>query len=410
MKVFLMNKKYIAGLFFLVCSIEQAAEYKLGLENIPATLPKVLCGKRIGLVTNQTGKDQQGNRNVDLLLTQGFNITHLFAPEHGIDGKVHAGETVHDAKDTKTGLPIVSVYKKGAGKSVDTKLLRDIDLFIFDMQDAGMRHYTYVSTLYKLLELGAEHGKPVLVLDRPNPLGAVMEGPLVEPKLSSFISIAPIALRHGMTLGELSNYFNAHHFNNKVDLKVVPMVGYKRTDGLQKMIVPLSPNLPSLASVHGYSFLGLLGEVGPFDVGVGTKNAFQCITLPVDLKFDTKKLDKLRTILKDHGIKSSWCYRKNSHKNKSFVGLYISIDNPNLVSTVRTLLAVLEFFKHEGVQLQFRTFDRAMGTDKVRHYLEGRGTKKRLVRSLKHDTQAFYLKAKPFFLYEPFPQITESFD
>ncbi|MGE0009319.1 MAG: exo-beta-N-acetylmuramidase NamZ domain-containing protein [Candidatus Babeliales bacterium] len=395
-------------LFLLLCSsFSLFAQYKLGLENISNELITSLKGKRIGLVTNQTGKDQQGNRNIDLLLNKGLNITHLFAPEHGIEGMVERGKTVHDAKDAKTGLPIVSVYSQGGdhttqGKQVDTALLDAIDVFIFDMQDAGMRHYTYVSTMYKLLEVASQFGKPVIILDRPNPLGGVMEAPLVEPALKSFIGIAPIPVRHGMTFGELATFFNKYYFQDTVLLTVVKMADYRRDMIFTTLLAPLSPKITTLKSLRGYSFLGLIGEVWPLNVD-GATEEFTVIGIPKKLKFDVKKFDALRTVLKDLHIVSCWHTYYSKRRQDYFVGLDLKIEDPNKVSTIHALLAVLEFFKKEGVQLSFGNFDRAMGSPIIREYIEGKIDKKRLVQALKRDTQAFYIKAKPFILYEPAP-------
>ncbi len=406
-----MHAQRIVYLILLFLSFQSyASTFKLGLENISDDLITSLKDKKIGLVTNQTGKDQLGNRNVDILRERGLTITHLFAPEHGIDGVVQAGKAVHDAKDKKTGLPIVSIYRQAgdattAGKQVDAQLLNNIDLFIFDMQDAGMRHYTYISTLYKLLEVAGEFGKPVIVLDRPNPLGGVMEAPLVESALKSFIGIAPIPVRHGMTFGELARYFNAQNFNNKVQLTVVQMSEYKRSFIFNDMQAALSPNITNIQSLRGYSFLGLLSEVGPFDVGIGSKEAFHIIGLPKSLKFDHKKFDVLRTLLKDQHINSCWYTYYSERKKDSYVGLHLRIENPDKVSTIDTLLTVLEFFKKEGIKLVYRNFDRAIGSSLVREYLEDKLDKKRLVQALKRDTQAFNFKAKSFFLYDPVPHI-----
>ena len=194
----------------------------------------------------------------------------IFAPEHGFDGKSHAAQEIKDGRDVKTKIPVMSLYGKGTGKKVDPEMIKNIDAFFFDIQDSGMRHYTYISTLFTILKAAEEEKKKVIVFDRPNPLGKAMEGPLVESSLISFISIASIPLRHGMTLGELAEYFNQHVLEKQAALTVVPMKNYDRTVGIEHLHAPLSPNIASKESCHGYSFLGLLGEVKPFDVGVGT--------------------------------------------------------------------------------------------------------------------------------------------
>src|SRR5207249_6044556 len=143
----------------------------------------------------------------------------------------------------------------------------ELDCLVFDIQDSGMRHYTYISTLLNTMKIAAEYKKPYIVLDRPNPLGGMMQGPLVQPDLISFISIAPIPLRHGMTIGELAHYFNGHILEKSAILHVIPMHDYNRMNGFAGTFLhQLSPNLLSLQSCYGYSFLGLLGEVEPFDV------------------------------------------------------------------------------------------------------------------------------------------------
>jgi uncharacterized protein YbbC (DUF1343 family) len=143
--------------------------------------------------------------------------------------------------------------------------------------------------------------------------------------------------------------------------------------------------------------------VGPFDIGIGSKEAFYIIGIPKSMKFDHKKFDTLRTLLKDQHVESCWHAYYSERKKDSYVGLRLKINDPNKVSTIGTLLTVLNFFKKEGVKLTFRNFDRAMGTTLVREYLENKGDEKRLMQALKRDTQAFYFTAKPFFLYEPAP-------
>ena len=210
-------------------------------------MPKPLS---IGLVTNQTGKDQKGTATLDILLKKGFKVTYIFAAEHGIEGKIEAGKELKDGRESSRNIPVVSLYAGGdKGKKIDPATLKDIDIIFFDIQDSGMRHYTYISTLYAVLKAAGQENKKVVVFDRPNPLGKAMEGPLVEPELISFISIAPIPLRHGMTVGELAEYFNEHILEKKAALKVVEMKDYERTHGIAHLPSPLSPNIASRESL-----------------------------------------------------------------------------------------------------------------------------------------------------------------
>ena len=176
--------------------------YKLGVENIPQALVDRLSNSQlaVGVVTNHTGCDQQGARTIDLLRNKNINVTTIFVPEHGLKGNVAAGETVDNSVDEKTGLPVQSLYVAGGAKRIPDQLFANVHTIMFDMQDVGMRHFTYISTLYTVLEAAARQKKEVIVFDRPNPLGSAMEGPVCDQALRSFVGIAPIPLRHGSTV------------------------------------------------------------------------------------------------------------------------------------------------------------------------------------------------------------------
>jgi len=230
--------------------------FYLGVENLSAPLinkivlsPSGSC--KTGLITNQTGVDQKDRRTVEVLGSCGCDVRYIFVPEHGMCG-VAAERDVHDSVDEITHIPIVSLYGNGTGKMISIDHLNKIDLLVFDIQDSGMRHYTYISTLLNTMKIAAEHKKPYVVLDRPNPLGGLMQGPLVEDDLVSFISIASIPVRHGMTIGELAWYFNTYVLDNPVLLHVVTMRGYNRISGYSSPFLhQLSPNLQSLQSLYG---------------------------------------------------------------------------------------------------------------------------------------------------------------
>jgi len=271
----------IASFLVCFCIVPIFSKYQLGLEALSDSSICTIRNLRVALVTNQTGKDMQGRRNIDILLARGLKFTCILTPEHGLDGSVPAGAAVPDSKDQKTGIPVLSLYGHGTGKVISKKILDNIDIFLIDLQDCGMRHFTYISTLYKVLESAADYNKKVIVLDRPNPLGDVMDGPLVEHDLLSFVSIASIPVRHGMTIGELALYFNTYVLKRRARLQVVPMQNYDRVCGLCGTLpAPLSPNIASLQSCYGYSFLGLLGEFKPFEIGIKVKRPFQVIMLP----------------------------------------------------------------------------------------------------------------------------------
>lgn len=397
--------------FFLLisCAVSPAViEFKLGVENIPDKIIKEYAKKKtsVALITNQTGKDQKGNRTIDILRAKGFHVVKIFAPEHGFDGKEQAAQEVKDGIDVKTKIPVMSMYGKGTGKKIDPELIKDIDTFIFDIQDSGMRHYTYISTLFNVLKTAATEQKKVIVLDRPNPLGKTMEGPLVEPSLISFISIASIPLRHGMTIGELADYFNSHVLEARASLTIVEMAGYNRTRGLDQLHAPLSPNIASKESCHGYCFLGLLGEIKPFDVGVGTPHSFQLISLPASMPLPISFWAELSERLRYCGIQSSTHQYMHEKKKELYHGLRLCMDNINQVNAFNAFLITVSLVKKAGITIDFqKEFDKAAGSSRVRTFLTGNISYQELMGDVNKDLQIFFQKAQPVFRYTPYPEL-----
>ena len=384
------------------------AEFRLGIENISDRFVWQYLNQKIsiGLVTNQTGKDQKGNRTVDILLKKGFKVSAIFAPEHGFEGNTEAAQEIKDGRDVKTNIPVISLYGKGSGKKIDSEMIKNIDAFFFDIQDSGMRHYTYISTLFTILQAAAQEGKRVVVFDRPNPLGKTMEGPMVDPTLISFISIASIPLRHGMTVGELAEYFNNHVLEKKARLAVVPMREYDRSYGIADLHAPLSPNIASKASCHGYCFLGLLGEVSPFDVAIGTPDAFQVIALPESLAVPAAAWQQLATQLKAYGINCAsykfYCERKKEMHS----GLKLSMPNINQVNAFNAFLVTVSIMKKAGAPIDFKPiFDKAAGSKQVRLFLMGIMSYQEMIDDVNNGLQAFFQKAQSVFKYLPFPQL-----
>lgn len=186
----------------------------------------LLQGKRVGVVANHTSRIN-GVHLVDSLLQLKVNVIKVFSPEHGFRGKADAGEKVNSDKDLATGLPIISLY--GKNKKPTTEQLEDLDVVIFDIQDVGARFYTYISTMHYVMEACAENDKKVIVLDRPNPNGHFVDGPVLDPNFSSFVGMHPVPIVHGMTIGEYANMINGEGWlanGSTCDLKVIPMRNY----------------------------------------------------------------------------------------------------------------------------------------------------------------------------------------
>lgn len=238
----------------------------------------LLRGKRVGLIVNQTST--VGDQHVvDALIAKGLDVRVIFAPEHGFRGQDDAGATVADGRDTNTGLPITSLY--GKNKRPSAAQLRDVDVLVFDIQDVGARFYTYISTLLYVMQSAADNSKEVMVLDRPNPNGLLVDGPILAPAFSSFVGVAPIPVGHGLTVGEFAKMANGEGWldnGRKANLTVVEMPDY-RHDQVYELPIPPSPNLPNQRSIYLYPHLCFF-EGTALSVGRGTRNQFQVFGHP----------------------------------------------------------------------------------------------------------------------------------
>lgn len=244
----------------------------LGAEGYASYLP-VLMGKTVGLVGNHATLINDTHL-VDILLNKGVNITKLFSPEHGFRGDADAGEKVSSSKDKKTGLPIFSLY--GKDKKPSDEMLSGIEVMVFDLQDVGARFYTYISTLHYVMEACAENNIPVIVLDRPNPNGYYIDGPILEKEFTSFVGMHPIPVVHGMTMGEYAKMINGEKWlgnGMQCSLTVVKMENYDHNYRYELPEKP-SPNLPNMDAIYLYPSLCFF-EGTPVSIGRGTDQPFQ---------------------------------------------------------------------------------------------------------------------------------------
>jgi len=249
-----------------------------GADNFEAYLP-LLNGKKIGIVTNQSGLLSNNAHIVDFLLEKNIAVQKIFAPEHGFRGTADAGEHVVDGKDAKTGLPIISLY--GDNKKPKAGQLAGIDIMVFDLQDVGARFYTYISSLHYVMEACAENNIPLIILDRPNPNGNVVDGPILEKEHSSFVGMHPIPVLHGMTIGEYGQMINGEKWlKNGVQckLKVIPCTNYNHRMNYSLPVKP-SPNLPNDQAINLYASLCFF-EGTNVSVGRGTEKQFQIYGSP----------------------------------------------------------------------------------------------------------------------------------
>ena len=277
--------KTIALLLFsmvavLGCGQQEYAQQVLpGIEVLKRDNFKILEGKRVGLITNPTGFDNSLKSTIDILYeAPNVNLVALFGPEHGVRGDAHAGDKVQNIVDSKTGIPVLSLY--GSTRKATPEMLQGIDVLVYDIQDIGSRSFTYISTMGLAMEAAAEQGIEFVILDRPNPLGGIkVEGNLVEEEFISFVSQFKIPYIYGLTCGELAMLLNQEGMlENRCDLHVVAMEGWSRDmtfeeTGLQW--VPSSPHIPHPSTSAFYPISGILGELGYLSIGVGYTIPFQ---------------------------------------------------------------------------------------------------------------------------------------
>lgn len=277
--------KTIALLLFsmvtvLGCGQQEYAQQVLpGIEVLKRDNFKILEGKRVGLITNPTGFDNSLKSTIDILYeAPNVNLVALFGPEHGVRGDAHAGDKVQNIIDSKTGIPVLSLY--GSTRKATPEMLQGIDVLVYDIQDIGSRSFTYISTMGLAMEAAAEQGIEFVILDRPNPLGGIkVEGNLVEEEFISFVSQFKIPYIYGLTCGELAMLLNQENMlESRCDLQVVEMEGWSRDmtfeeTGLQW--VPSSPHIPHPSTSAFYPTSGILGELGYLSIGVGYTIPFQ---------------------------------------------------------------------------------------------------------------------------------------
>ncbi len=282
------------------------SEIKTGADNYATYLP-LLKDKKVGIITNQTGILSDKTHLVDFLLGKKINLLKIFAPEHGFRGTADAGEHVVDGKDTKTGLPIISLY--GNNKKPKSEQLAGLEVLVFDLQDVGARFYTYISSLHYIMEACAENNIQLIVLDRPNPNGGIVDGPILEKEFSSFVGMHPIPLLHGMTIGEYAQMTNGEKWLKNGELcklTVIPCLNYKREMAYSLPVKP-SPNLPNDQAINLYASLCLF-EGTNVSVGRGTEKQFQIYGSPYLPKSDFSFTPVPNMGAKEPPYKNQLCY------------------------------------------------------------------------------------------------------
>jgi len=354
----------------------------------------ILSGKRIGVVANQTSLVGK-NHLVDTLFTSGLNVVRVFAPEHGFRGEAGAGEDIESGIDRKTGIPVISVY--GKKKKPAPEDLAGIDIMLFDIQDVGCRFYTYISTLTYVMESCAENHIPLIVLDRPNPHGDYVDGPVLKPEFSSFVGLHPVPVVYGMSIGEYAMMVNGERWltdSLQCDLTVILCNNYDHNTRYV-LPVPPSPNLPNNTAVQLYPSLCFF-EGTIISVGRGTDYPFQVIGHPelVFGSFDFIPRDIPGKAM-DPPYKGIRCY------GHSLIGYA-----ENVQDTIRklNLFYLLELYKfyHQRSDFFNPFFDKLAGTDQLKNQIIS-GMKEAEIRaSWEDDISAFLILRKKYLLYSDF--------
>ncbi|MCU0457696.1 MAG: DUF1343 domain-containing protein [Bacteroidales bacterium] len=404
----------LALLFFFAGTLT-GQRVETGIETLVRNSFEILKGKRVGLVTNPTGVDSRLRSTVDILHNAPeVNLVALYGPEHGVRGEFTAGEYVDFETDPSTGLPVYSLY--GKTRKPSPEMLKGIDILVYDIQDIGSRSYTFISTLGLVMEAAAENGIPVVVLDRPNPLGGIrMEGAVTRPGFFSFVSQFAIPYIHGMTVGELATFLNGERMlaNGVVcGLHVVKMSGWRRDmhfgdTGLPW--VPSSPQVPHRDTPLYYPATGIAGELYAVSIGVGYTIPFQTFAAP------WINADSLSASL--NGLKLPGVIFRPIHYKPYFStleGKMVHGVQIHITDAAAAPLTLLQFYiMQEAHRLwpdknlftmcdpsRHAMFDKVCGTDEVRNRFTKNFRVSDIMDLWTDDIPAFRAKASKYFLYE----------
>lgn len=376
-----------AGATVISTTKVQTQPLKTGAERTEKYL-KLLQGKRVGMVVNQTSVIGQTHL-VDSLLSRGVQIKTIFAPEHGFRGDADAGAHVKDAKDIKTGLPIISLY--GKNKKPLPEQLQNLDILVFDIQDVGTRFYTYISTMHYVMEACAENNKQLLILDRPNPNGHYVDGPVLEPSLKSFVGMHPIPIVHGLTVGELAKMINGEKWlegERQCKVTIIPAANYTHSTAYTLPIKP-SPNLPNAQAITLYPSLCLF-EGTNVSVGRGTPFPFQVIGSPYYKHTQYSFTPKSMPGAGDPPYKGQECYGLN-------------LTDTELAQPF-TLAFLLNFYKNSTSQDKFFNsfFEKLAGTTKLREQIIAGKTEEEIRASWEPALSNYKNMRKQYLLYPDF--------
>ena len=409
-------KKTIFVMVLALVAVAASAVVKPGIEVLRDGGFKELQGKRVGLVTNPSGIDNNLKSTVDILNeAPGVKLVALFGPEHGVRGNAHAGDAVGDEVDPKTGVKMYSLF--GKTHKPTPEMLKDIDVLVYDIQDIGCRSYTFYATMGVCMEACAENGKEFMVLDRPNPLGGnKVEGNLVEDGYFSFVSKYAIPYLYGLTPGELARFLNGEHMiNGEAKLKVIPMEGWQRDmkfrDTGMPWVLP-SPQIPSPENAFFYPVSGILGELYIFNTGIGYTLPFEtCAASWIDADELSERMNALNLPgMSFRPINYKPFFALSVAVDKSLqevhgVQIYITdFDKANLVLTQFYFLQVIhEMYPNKQLFEQnpkrYAMFDKVCGSKEIRERFTKRYRVEDMADYFNKDADAFKFRSTRYYIY-----------
>lgn len=411
-----------ATLLLVVCLLAQhvAAQsfsdgrVKPGIDVLRERRFDILRGKRVGLVTNPTGVTSDLQPTADVLFeAPGVQLVALFGPEHGIRGDVEAGKYVESYTDSRTGLPVYSLYGKTRKPTPD--MLRGLDMLVYDIQDIGVRSYTFISTLGYVMEAAAESKIPLVVLDRPNPLtGLRVEGTMLDLRFKSFVGMYPIPYVYGMTVGELAHMINEEGWlanGVKCQLNIVLMEGWKRSMWWEETglswVAP-SPHIPKPTTPMFYVMTGLLGELGTANQGVGYTLPFELVGAPwIDAYVLARYLNRLGLA----GVQFRPIFYRPFYYDTTGIrynGVQIHVTDREKINLSAVQFSILDalhkLFPEKNIYSRARPeklemFDKVNGTDEIRLLLQNHVSLDEILKRLEEQRRSFMMKREKYLLY-----------